>query len=250
MTDLHQNQPNPSQSSGGPDQLSSLYKMSRTAGLGSTDYVAINGAAVAAAILGAASSLSFVANVFLVVPIVGIVFAIVALRQIAHSNGTQGGRLLAVGGLVLSLLFAGIVIGGEVKEAVGHTADSKEITGLIDQFSDAAKANDVDKAYGLFANQFQQRWDKEKFGGVMKFLQKSPVNGDMQYMKWNGVRYQFDQLPGQPDRFANGGLLVKFQNSPEPFRTEAVFRNGGDGWRIYSIPSFFPDQQQQQQGKK
>lgn len=243
MTDLHQNQPNPSQPSGGPDQLSSLYKMSRTAGLGSTDYVAINGAAVAAAILGVASSFAFVANVFLVVPIVGIVFAIAALRQIAHSNGTQGGRLLAVGGLVLSLLFAGVVVGGEVKEAVGHRQDSAEITGLIDQFSEAAKANDVDKAYGLFASQFQQRWDKDKFAGVMKYLQKGPVNGELQYMRWNGVRYQFEQLPNQPDRFANGAMLVKFQNNPEPFRSEVVFRNGGDGWKIYSVPNFFAEQQ-------
>lgn len=243
MTDLHQNQPNPP-ASGGSDSLSGLYKMSRTAGLGSTDYVAINGAAVAAAILGVASSLAILANVFLVVPVVGIIFAIAAIRQISHSNGTQGGKLLAWGGMLLSLAFAGIVVGSEVKEALGHKADTQEITRVIDQFSAAAKANDVDKAYALFAPQFQERWDKDRFSGVMKYLHTSPVNGDMEYMKWNGVRMQFEELPNQTDRYANGAMLLKFEKSPEPFRTELVFRNGGDGWKIYSIPNFFPEQQQ------
>src|SRR6476620_7587606 len=122
------------------DPLSSLYKMSRTAGLGTTEYVAINGAAVTAAILGVASSLALMADILLVIPLVGLVFAIVAIRQISYSNGMQGGKLLAWGGLVLCLAFAGIVVGGEVKEQMGHRSDTEQIVGVLDQFSAAAKA--------------------------------------------------------------------------------------------------------------
>src|SRR3954452_11695166 len=104
-----QNQASTPDNPGNTDPLSSLYKMSRTAGLGTTEYVAINGAAVTAAILGLASALAIMADVLLVIPLVGIIFAIVALRQISHSSGTQGGRALAWAGLVLSLAFAAIV---------------------------------------------------------------------------------------------------------------------------------------------
>jgi hypothetical protein len=218
--------------------------MSRTAGLGSTEYVAINGAAVGAAILGVASSLAILANIFLVVPLVGIVFGVVAVRQIKDSNGTQGGRALAWGGILLSLIFAGVVVGGEVREIVTHRQDTAELTSLIDQFSDAAKANDVDKAYALFSPEFQQRWDKDRFAGVLKLLHQSPISGDLQYLRWNNVRMQFESLPNQPERYANGAMLVKFEKSPEPFRTELVFRNDGNGWKIYSIPTFFAEQQQ------
>jgi hypothetical protein len=243
MPDLQNQSPN-RDTTGAADPLSNLYKMSRTAGLGSTEYVAINGAAVTAAILGMASALAMVADVLLVIPVVGVIFAIVALRQISHSNGTQGGRLLAWGGLVLSLAFAGIVIGGQVREVMAHRADSAQIVSLIDEFSAAAKAGDVDKAYDLFSPQFQQRVDKERFAGIMKMLKNHPISGELQQIKWNGVRFQFESSSDGADRIANGAMHVQFANSRDPLRTELLFRNLGQGWKIYNIPNFFPDQQQ------
>lgn len=239
MTDL-QNMPSDRPSA---DPISELHKMSRTAGLGLTEYVAINGAAVTAAILGVASSLAILAGILLVIPIVGIIFAVSAIRQISRSNGTQGGRVLAWGGLVLSLGFAGIVVGGEIREEVIHREDSTQLTQIIDQLSAAAKSGDMDKAYGLFSPQFQQRVDKERFSGILKSLQKNPVYGELEYMRWNDVRFQYEQLPNQEDRYANGAMLVKFDKSRDSLRTEMVFKNSGDGWKIYNIPSFFPDQQ-------
>src|SRR5438046_6344222 len=88
------------------DPLGSLHKMSTTAGVGSGDYVAINGVAVWAMVLGLASSLAILDAVLLIIPIAAIIFAIVALRQIANSNGTQSGRVLASAGLTLALGFA------------------------------------------------------------------------------------------------------------------------------------------------
>src|SRR5439155_24799091 len=84
------------------DPLSHLHKMSTTAGLGSGEYVAINGTAIFALILGIVSALTlFEELVLLVVPLVGVVAAIVALRQISRSGGTQTGKGLATAGLVL-----------------------------------------------------------------------------------------------------------------------------------------------------
>ena len=53
------------------DPLSKLHKMSTTAGLASQQYVAVNIAAVMAALLGVASGLSVFSPLLLVIPIVG-----------------------------------------------------------------------------------------------------------------------------------------------------------------------------------
>ena len=89
------------------DPLERLHKMSRTAGVGTQDYVAVNSVSVAAMMLGIASALALLDRTLLIVPLAGVICAIVALRQIVHSGGTQTGRSLAWIGLVLCLLFAG-----------------------------------------------------------------------------------------------------------------------------------------------
>src|SRR3954462_15428509 len=91
------------------DPIAHLHKMSTTAGLGSGDYVAVNAVAVVAALAGLASTLALADNVLFLIPLVGVVLAIIPLMQISHSNGTQPGRAIAVGGLILSLLFTGLV---------------------------------------------------------------------------------------------------------------------------------------------
>src|SRR5437763_244038 len=81
--------------------LASLHKMSTTAGVTNLGYVAVNQTAIVAALLGLASALAFFGWLLLVIPIVGVVFAIVAIRQINDSSGTQTGRGLALLGLAL-----------------------------------------------------------------------------------------------------------------------------------------------------
>src|SRR3954451_18973037 len=90
--------------------LSQLHKMSTTAGVTNLDYVAVNQTAIIALLLGLASGLAFFGYLLLIIPLVGIVFAIVAIRQITDSNGTQTGKGLAWGGLALCLLFGGGVL--------------------------------------------------------------------------------------------------------------------------------------------
>src|SRR2546423_11699825 len=85
------------------DPLAKLHRMSTTAGVASQQYVAVNTTAVIAALLGVASGLTLFSQLMLVIPVAGIVCAIVAWRQINGSNGTETGKPLAIAVLLLSL---------------------------------------------------------------------------------------------------------------------------------------------------
>src|SRR5438046_4707720 len=83
------------------DPLARLHKMSTTAGLGTTEYVAINPVSVTAFFAGLASGLALLDPILLAVPVLAIVLSIVALHQISRSAGTQTARGLARGGLLV-----------------------------------------------------------------------------------------------------------------------------------------------------
>src|SRR6478609_7278380 len=85
------------------DPLARLHKMSTTAGLGTTDYVAINALAVASVFLGLASLLAMLDPLLLALPVLAIGCSIWALTQIRHSGGTQSGASLAILGLLLAV---------------------------------------------------------------------------------------------------------------------------------------------------
>src|SRR5215212_7287067 len=112
MSDLEtQRPPAPSEnrsennSAASSDSLQRLHKMSRTAGLGSGDYAAVNAVSVAAVLFGVGSALVVFDRVFLVVPAVAVVLALVGLHQIRHSAGTQTGRGLCIGAILLAVAF-------------------------------------------------------------------------------------------------------------------------------------------------
>ena len=130
MTEL-----NPNRTNAPDDPLSHLHKMSTTAGLGTAEYVAVNGMSVVAIIMGLGSSLSLLDPVLLVIPLVALVLSIIAIYQIKHSNGTQTGIGLAVGGLIFALLFCGLVGGRYVAETVGNHQDELAINDVIGQLS-------------------------------------------------------------------------------------------------------------------
>src|SRR5438045_8876185 len=105
QTDPSQSSPtqSPAQSPAAPkaplvddDPLARLHKMSTTAGLGSGDYVAVNGTAVFAVFLGFASALALMSETLLLIALAAVIVSVVAWRQIKHSNGTPTGK-----GLVL-----------------------------------------------------------------------------------------------------------------------------------------------------
>src|SRR5256885_92433 len=127
----------PSQSTPTPsdqgDPIAHLHKMSTTAGVGSQDYVAINNAAIVSVILGICTSLAFLGIPFLIIGLAGIVSAIIALYQIRHSNGTQGGRGIAVLGMLLSLAIAGGVAATNILEWLHQRDDEHQISAVLEQ---------------------------------------------------------------------------------------------------------------------
>src|SRR5687768_10470858 len=116
-----------------PDPLARLKKMSTTAGVGSQEYVAVNPMAVAALLLGVASLLVFVHDALLLIPLVGVVCAFIAWRQIKNSNGTQTGRLMALAGIVLCVAIGGGRLAWKAIGGWSSSGDKAEIRRLISE---------------------------------------------------------------------------------------------------------------------
>ena len=228
----------------GPDPLAHLHKMSTTAGLGSTDYVAINTPAILAVILGLASALAVVDKILLVVPIAGVVCAIVALYQIGKSAGTQTGRGLAVLGLLLSLGFAAYVGYQAYDKASTERADRAAIEAMFPRFTDHVRKAEFKEAYAMFTERFQERVKFQEFSDRMKYVQDGSW-GRLESITTNG-RYDFNSDPSTGIRMGQAILQMKLDKYPEPSRQEAVFRLVGGEWKFENIPGLFPAPQQQQ----
>src|SRR5688500_18355240 len=181
----------------GDDPLSHLHKMSTTAGLGSTEYVAVNGPAVFALIFGLFSVLALFENILLIVPLTGIVCAILALRQISQSNGTQTGRALAIGGLVLSLVFGGYVVTNQLTEASRTRADREQIAAVVDQFGQDIVAGNYSAAYGKLAPRLTARVTPDQFERTMAPRRESSVAGKLESAKTSSLfHFQTDPNTG------------------------------------------------------
>src|ERR1700722_8242062 len=129
------------------DPLSHLYRMSRTAGLGSGDYASINPLAVASLFFGIAGILVIYGRFLLVVPGTAFILAVLALRQIRNSNGTQVGTWIALLGLLLSAIFGGWQLASGAIDEVRTRADRAAIAGVIDHLGRDASAMNLDDAY-------------------------------------------------------------------------------------------------------
>ncbi len=77
------------------------------------EYRSVSGLAVLAAVLGVCSLLALVDRGLLVVPLLGVVCGLLALRRIAASEGQLAGRAVAMVGLALSLVIGtGVYVRG------------------------------------------------------------------------------------------------------------------------------------------
>ena len=77
------------------------------------EYRSVSVLAVLAAVLGVASASAIVTSSLLLIPLLGIIISLFALWRIAHSDGQQVGRTLALVGLALSLAFgSGVYVRG------------------------------------------------------------------------------------------------------------------------------------------
>jgi hypothetical protein len=231
--------PNPTDTPPADDPLAHLHKMSTTAGLGTTDYVAVNGTSIVALILGLASGLSLFDRVLLAIPVVAIVLAIIAIVQIRDSNGTQTGKGLAALGILLALLFVGLVGGKAVAETYTNREDEIAIEKVIADLDQTLRAGKYSDAYDrLFAERFTSRFTEQTFMETWKHMVEGTKESQgMTDMKSNG-RTEFDVNPDTEQKTAVSMAIMDF--GPNSARLPIVFLKDPSGaWKVSDIPDLF-----------
>jgi hypothetical protein len=231
------------------DPLAQLYKMSRTAGLGSGDYVAVNPVAVTSLVFGLAGALVVVDSLFIVLPLVGLILGIVAWRQIRKSNGTQTGGIMAGAAILLSIGFLGARVGQETLQSFQLSADKHEITHVMDVLGQNVSAIDPAKttetashlaaAYDMFDEAFKSRVTIEHFDGLWLEFRASPLWGQMTSLHTNGL-LKFDTDPRSGDLTCISTAIAEFPHGESP-RWTMVFRQLNGKWYIDNMPDLFPN---------
>ncbi len=223
------------------DNLARLHRMSRTAGLGSTEYAAVNVAAVVTAVLGAASLLALVTPFFLIIPLAGVVIGIIALRQLKLSAGTQTGFTVAVLGLVACVVFSAYT-GYKAYAAVEREkTDKAQLTTLVDSLGQTLAAGDYQKAYAMFDARFRERVTYPQFERFFVETAK-PYIGSLVSMKSNGYFAIESAADDVSIRRAMGTAIVEFEKNPggQPLRVDVVFRFAADQWQLFDLTQWFP----------
>ena len=216
--------------------------MSTTAGVGSQDYVAVNLAAILAALLGLASILALLNDVWLVIPAAGVVCAIVAWRQIRNSNGTQTGNGIALIGLVLSLLIGGGVLASKAAHAWTQRRDEQAITAAMHDLGEDLAAGRYHDAYQRLSERFKQRVPEAAFTETWETtLGRGFALGHVKTLNWNG-RALFEDDAGTGRRFAWAGMIPEFEKPMDPPpRWDAQLSRGSDGrWVVEDLQQIFP----------
>ena len=216
------------------DPLAKLHKMSTTAGVASQQYVAINTAAVVAALLGVASALALFSPLLLLIPLAGIIVSCVAWRHIANSNGTETGRPLAAIGLVLSLLLGGGIFGREVFDRLRAREDARTMQAVADQLTRHLQAKNYTAAYDLFSVPFHQRISPDQFKARWEGLLQT---GSLRSMTWNGVLPVYETVEGGQTLTGVISMAVDLQDREGRFTF--LFRKSGDAWQLDNIPDVF-----------
>lgn len=239
-TDLKPNEQTTTRGSdaGGDDPLSHLHKMSTTAGLGSGDYVAVNGTAVFAVVCGAASFLSLWHELFLIFPAMAIIAGIVAWRQISRSSGTQTGKPLVILSIVLAIGFGGYVFAAQITETIQTREDRQTVGKIVLQLGDHIIKGDTESAWQMFGDAFKSRVTRERFDTEFKTMADHPVVGKLKGASWNHlVEFQID--PASKTHYATTGLQFEFEKS-SGFRETPVLKKTGNKWTIEAMNKIFP----------
>ena len=222
--------------------MSHLHKMSTTAGLGSGDYVAVNGGAVAALLLGLASALVLLEPFLLVIPLACVVDSFMAWRQIRSSNNTQTGKSLIAIGLVCALGFGGFVLVRQATEEMRTREDRTAIAGVVSEIGDKTRAGDYPGLYDLFSDRFRSSVPLELFEERMASIRESDLYGKLTDTTWNGlVEFQTDSTTGI--RYATARINFNVEKSEQPFPVTLAMSRSEAGWRVENIPEIFPPQQ-------
>ena len=227
------------------EPLAHLHKMSTTAGLGSGEYVAVNGAAVFALLLGLASMLALLEEVLLVIPLTAVVVAVIAWRQINQSNGTQTGKGLVAIALLFALGFGGFVVAKETTRGLRTREDRAAIRRTITEFGEKIKANDMAGAYQMFSDTFRSGVTPELFNERLSYARESELFGKLKETDWNGLAdFQTDPATGR--RYAMTKLKMNLDKTV--IDVESTLRKDEQGnWVFETMPTFFPPPQRPRQ---
>lgn len=232
------------------DNLAKLHRMSRTAGLATTDYAAVNVAAVMTAILGVASFLAIVDRVFLVIPVAGVIVGIIALTQVLGSNRTQTGLLVAILGLAACAGFSGVSGYRYVSYLQRQAKDQKVLADIAEEFGKHLAAENYDAAYGMFDARLKDRVSKKQLEAFIA-LQVQRSFGKVRKVQPPTV-FQIDEATDDTGaRMAQGIAVLETENPPpqgQQIRPTIVYRYVNEQWQIFNIPEFFPPQNDQTSG--
>jgi hypothetical protein len=237
-----QNPPNPAENAaaataGSPDPLANLYRMSRTAGLGTQEYVAINTMAVAAVLLGLASALAIVTPMLLIIPLAGIICAAVALWQISDSNGTQSGRGLAWTGIALSVILAGIALSREALTKWRMRNEERAVMRTVEEFGSVLSRGDFDAAYAMLGERIRERLPAEEFKANLAYRFGHRNHGKVLTMQSNG-RVAWESDEERINRYATTLAIIKLEHGMED-RQQMGFHKVQDQWKIEGF-GWFP----------
>ena len=225
----------------GDDPLAKLHRMSRTAGLGTQEYVAINVAAVLALLLGIASALALVWNLLLIIPLAGVVCGIVALYQIGDSNGTQSGRGIAWSGIALSVLVAAVVGGRVLLDNLQTRSDRAGVVSAVDNFGKKLIASDFKGAYDEIGPRMRDRLPFSEFEGQMQARYKHPAHGKITRFNSTGlVNIETDPETGK--QYAQTQAVIALEHGKaDPAAMLLIFEN--ERWVVESF-DWFPQRPQ------
>lgn len=225
--------------------VANLFRMSRTAGVGLQDYTAINATAVAGFVAGAISVAAVIfgdTRASLFVPLVAVVLCVVAMIQIRRSAGTQTGNWLAIGGLVLAFVFAGLHAAAWARTVAQESQWKKELNGVAQRFV-AAAPNPAD-AYALFEERFQNQVKPDTFARILNTHMAKQIGGEP--IKAARVN---DIVVFEPDGAGDvlATTLVLFSGdakspSGEPLSSPvtAIFSKvAGQDWKIRNMAEWF-----------
>ncbi len=90
------------------------------------EYGAISPMAIVALLLGLASALALTTLLLLIVPVIALLVASLALRQIARSEGALIGRTAAIAAIALALLFSSLAISLTVSRGAVLRSEAQE----------------------------------------------------------------------------------------------------------------------------
>jgi hypothetical protein len=110
------------------------------------EYRSLSVSAIVALLLGLASPLSFGHVLLTAIPIAGIVVALVALRQIASSEGALAGRGAAIIGLVLCVAFA---VAPHARAYILRSSRTSQAREFGRQWLDSVAAGELERAFRL-----------------------------------------------------------------------------------------------------